>query len=47
MKISNERIKHLKKLCYKLEIELSDYTLLDRALTHPSHVSESNEPPPI
>ena len=44
MKISNERIKHLKKLCYKLEIELSDYTLLDRALTHPSHVCESNEP---
>lgn len=38
-----ERQKRLKQLCDKLEINLSDYTLLDRALTHPSHVCESNE----
>lgn len=38
-----ERKKSLHDLCGKLGVKLDDLTLLDRALTHPSHVCDSNE----
>ncbi len=39
----SERKRQLADLCAKLGVELADYTLLDRALTHPSHVCDTHE----
>ena len=41
--MTKEREKSLAKLCTVLGVELKNYVLLDRALTHPSHVCDSGE----
>ena len=41
--MTKERKKYLAELCAHLGVQLKDYVLLDRALTHPSHVCDTNE----
>lgn len=40
--ISKERMEELKSLLNKLQIQISDYDLLNQALTHPSYITEKN-----
>ncbi len=42
-KISKARLKKLKELCRKLNIRVSDFSMLDRALTHSSCMDKAND----